>query len=178
MPQRFRVYDGSYPHFITSSIVYWIPVFSRDDYFQILADSLAYCVEHKGLAVHGYVIMPNHFHLICSQADGAISAVIRDMKSFTSRSIAAKLFQDGRKTWLAAMSSPRIARSAEAKVWKDEFHPEEVRTERFFLQKLEYMHNNPVRAGYVDDPSEWKYSSAGFYYKQKEPIVQVAPLMW
>lgn len=161
MPQRFRVYEGAYPHFITSSVIYWTPIFTRDDYFRVLVDSLSYCVSEKGLLVHGYVIMPNHFHMMCSQSERELSAVICDIKSFTSRQIADKLEQDGRSSWLKAMSSSRLHRRAQVKVWQDEFHPEEVRTKRFFNQKLEYMHNNPVRAGFVDDPAEWKYSRQG-----------------
>ena len=103
MPQHFKVYDGTYPHFVTSTIVYWIPIFCRDDYFRVLADSLKYCVENKGLIVHGYVIMPNHFHAILSQVDGQLSDVIRDMKKHTAKIIADKLETDKRIIWLNAM---------------------------------------------------------------------------
>lgn len=178
MPQRFVIRDGAYPHFVTSSVVYWIPVFCRDDYFRILTDSLTFCVREKGLRIHAYVVMPNHFHLMCSQTDGEISEVIRRLKTFTSRQIADMLEQDGRSSWLAAMRSAGARRRAEVKVWQDEFHPEELRSERFFTQKLDYIHNNPVRAGYVDDPAEWKYSSAGFYYKGRESLVPIEPVMW
>jgi len=66
MPQHYKVYDQAYPHFITSTIIHWIPVFCRDEYFRVLADSLKFCVSNKGLLVHAYVIMPNHFHAILS----------------------------------------------------------------------------------------------------------------
>ena len=48
-------------------------------------------------------------------------------------------------------------------VWQEGSHPEMVGNEEMFLQKLEYIHNNPVRRGYVDDSVHWRYSSAGDY---------------
>ncbi len=91
MRQHYRIHEPACPYFITRSIVYWIPVFCRDDYCRALADSLTYCATNRGLRVHGYVIMPNHFHLVSSQEDGELSAVVRDIKKWTSREIARKL---------------------------------------------------------------------------------------
>lgn len=177
MPQHFRVYDGNYPHFVTCTITHWIGVFCRDDYFRVLVDSLNYCCMHKGLMVHGYVLMPSHFHMAASQADGDISGVMRDIKRYTSMEIARKLQVDGRASWFAAMRNAGKA-SGSVQVWTEAFHPEEVRTRKFFEQKLTYMHENPLRAGYVVDPSEWRYSSAGFYYREAESPVSVTPLEW
>jgi len=64
------------------------------------------------------------------------------------------------------------------RVWDAAFHPEQIYSEAFFKQKLDYLHNNPVRAGFVTDPCEWKYSSAGFYYADKEPIVPITVPEW
>ncbi len=177
MPQRFKVYDGAYPHFITITVTDWLPIFNRDDYFRIIADSLTYCSQSKGLIVHGYVLMPNHFHLTASQDEGRISDVIRDMKGYTSRLLAPKLQADGRILWLDAFREAD-PRRAIIKVWQDEFHPEQVHTQPFFRQKLEYMHNNPVRAGFVEDPCAWKYSSAGYYYLQQTSPIPVQPIEW
>lgn len=177
MPQHFKVYDGAYPHFVTSTIVFWIPVFCRDDYFRVLTDSLGHCVEHKGLVVHGYVVMPNHFHAVLSQSEGRLSDVIRDMKKHTAKAIAAKLEADGRITWLNAMRRA-AGHEGGVRVWDEAFHPEQVYSEQFCRQKLDYMHNNPVRAGYVSDPSEWTYSSAGLYYRDDESAVPVAAIEW
>ena len=177
LPQHFRVYDGAYPHFVTSTVVHWIPVFCRDDYFRVLVDSLRYCVEHKGLLVHGYVVMPNHFHAVLSQTEGRVSDVMRDMKKHTAKAIAAKLETDGRLTWLNAMRRA-AGREGGVRVWDEAFHPEQVHSEPFFRGKLEYMHKNPVRAGYVVDPCEWRYSSAAAYYRDEEPIVPITGIEW
>jgi putative transposase len=58
------------------------------------------------------------------------------------------------------------------------FHPEEVRTQTFFEQKLNYIHQNPIRAGFVEEAVHWKYSSAGFYYADKQSPVPVTPVQW
>lgn len=177
MPQHFRVFEGFRPHFITSAIVHWMSVFSREDYFRILADSLKYCSECKGLQIHGYVIMPTYFHALFSQLEGKLSDVIRDMKKHTSKEIARKLSEDGRELWLSAMERAAGNRDG-ITAWQEAFHPEQVHTESFFNQKLDYIHNNPVRAGYIDDPCDWKYSSAGFYHRETESVVPITPVLW
>ncbi|MEN6520289.1 MAG: transposase [Armatimonadota bacterium] len=177
MSQRYRIHEREYPYFITSTIVYWLPVFSKNEYFQVLEDSLVYCSQKKGLNIHAYVLMPNHFHLICSQENGALSRVIADLKGFTSRKIIKMMHTDGRDVWIRAMRSAG-GKQADYKFWQDEFHPEQVYSQKFFDQKLKYIHENPLRAGYVDDPSDWKHSSAKFYYQEVDPEIAIAPLTW
>mgnify|MGYP001198119836 CR=1 FL=1 len=145
----------------------------RLHYFQILTASLEFCAEQKGLQVYAYVIMPNHFHLICSQVNGKLSAVIGDMKQYTSGEIARKLEEDGRLTWLSAMRGA-AGKSGAVKVWDEGCHPEQVHSRPFFNQKADYIHNNPVRAGFVADPCAWKYSSAAAYYGYGQSVVPLA----
>lgn len=177
MPQRFKVYDGSYPHFITSATIHWIPVFRRDDYYRVLVDNLNHCVEYKGLLVHGYVLMPDHFHLISTQADGNLSQLIGNFKGFTAHQIIPKIRQDGRSSWIRAMEHAGDTPTS-AKLWQDGFHPQQIHSQPFFEQKLRYIHENPLRAGFVQDPCHWKYSSAGFYYQQTESVIPIALLEW
>jgi putative transposase len=177
MSDKFRIHEQNHAYFITNVIVHWIPVFCREDYFRILVDSLTYCSEHKGLDLHGYVIMPNHFHMIGSQEDGRLSDALRDMKKHTSKQIAALIQADGRTSWLAAMRHASDEPGG-VRVWDETFHPEQVYSREFFEQKLDYIHNNPVRAGFVADPSAWKYSSAGFYYHDTASLVPLKPIPW
>lgn len=176
MQERYRVYEGHYPHFITNTVHYWIPLFCRDDYFQVLVDSLRYCTEQKGLVLHGYVLMPNHFHALSSQTDGRLPDVVRDLKRHTSTVIAAKLEEDCRITWLRALRN--AGGGEKVSVWIAQYHPIQVHSLEFLQQKLEYMHQNPVRAGFVERAEDWKYSSAGFYLRDWEPQVPVVPLEW
>ena len=177
MSERFRIHEPALPHFITNTISYWIPVFCRDDYFRILTDSLTYCVENKGLRIHAYVIMPNHSHAICSHPDGKLSDVIRDLKKHTSKAISAKLKEDGRNMWLKAMNRAS-GESDGFRVWDEAFHPEQIYSKEFCQQKMDYIHNNPVRAGFVTDFCAWKYSSAGYLHEGLDSVVPIVSLDW
>ncbi|HPP76259.1 MAG TPA: transposase [Armatimonadota bacterium] len=177
MSQSYRVAEAGYPYFITSTVLHWISIFSRDDYFKVLVDSFNYCIKNKGLIVHAYVLMPNHFHAVLTQSEGKLSDVVRDMKRHTAKTVGLKLEPDGRLMWLRSFHN--AAKTPDGiKLWKDEFHPEQIYSQKFFEQKVDYIHNNPVRAGYVVDPCYWKYSSAGFYYKQEPSVIDVTPIMW
>ena len=59
------------------------------------------------------------------------------------------------------------------KIWQDEFHPKAIYTQEFLLQKMEYMHNNPVRKGLVLKPEYWRYSSARTYLNGEENDVNI-----
>jgi len=67
---------------------------------------------------------------------------------------------------------------AGTRVWDETFHPEQIYTEQFFKQKLDYMHDDPVRAGSVDDPCDWRHSSARFYYRELPSAVPITPILW
>jgi REP element-mobilizing transposase RayT len=54
-------------------------------------------------------------------------------------------------------------RGNEVQVWREGYHPEAIFTQKFFRQKLDYLHDNPVRKGFVDTPEHWLYSSARQY---------------
>lgn len=101
-----------------------------------------------------------------------LSSVIGDMKQFTSNQIAKKLKADGRMNWFAAMKRA-AGKDGSVRVWDEAFHPEQIHSHAFLKQKTDYIHNNPVRAGYVNDPCEWRYSSAALYHRDGESIIPV-----
>ena len=71
MANRFKVVTGGpYPHFITTTVVRWLPVFVSEAYFDIVINNLQYLREHRGLLIHAYVIMPTHLHGIIILLDG------------------------------------------------------------------------------------------------------------
>ena len=177
LPQHYKVHDQHYAHFVTSTVVHWIPVFCREDYFAVLVDSLKHCIDNRSLRIHAYVLMPNHFHLICSQAEGDLSGVMRDLKRFTSRQISTMLESDGRLTWLRAMRRSADG-EANTRVWDEAFHPVQLHSEKFFRQRFDYLHANPVRAGYVSNPCDWRYSSAAAYRADGESLIPLSPAEW
>lgn len=166
--RRYKIFeDGKIPHFITWTITAWLPIFISGKYCDIIAQSFDYCRAKKGLLVHGYVIMPTHVHAIVSANDGKdLSDILRDSRKFTSREIVNQLKEDGCMffDWILRDAARKDGRpEGSYKVWQAGFHPETLETEKFVLQKLEYMHNNPLRKGLIEKQEHWRYSSAGFY---------------
>jgi len=161
-------------HFITSTVVEWLPVFTSCACCDILVQSLQFCREYKGLQVHAWVIMPNHFHAVVSAPE--LSSVIADMKKFTARRILEQLKTEGRDWLLNQLSYFRAAhKSTEHQVWQEGVHPQAIVDDAMMLQKIEYLHNNPVRAGYVASPEHWRYSSAHEWLPGAIPVMACDP---
>ena len=163
MRSRYRIVENQAPIFLTSTIIEWLPVFTSAAYCEILCKALGYCRENKGLKLYAYVIMDNHFHLIASAPD--LSGTIRDLKSFTAKEINARLKNDGKGWLLNQFAYFRKAYKEESRlqIWQEGFHPQVILTDDMFVQKAEYIHNNPVRRGLVDMPEHWVYSSASWF---------------
>ncbi|PAU93545.1 transposase [Aliifodinibius salipaludis] len=162
----WKIHSDTKYYFCTTSITCWYPVFTEIEYFTIIIDSLAYCQNNKGLALHGYVIMLNHLHLIIS-ANGSISIpdIIRDFKRYTSSEISSLLKTNNQKNALRIFKEAVIdsKNNQEYQVWQPSYHPIGLQTEHFFKQKLNYIHQNPVEKGYVNEPEHWRFSSAANY---------------
>jgi len=163
----YKITDQQGIHFVTATVVQWIDVFTRKDYKDIVIDSLKHCQREKGLCVYGWVIISNHLHMIVSCKEGFdLSNVLRDFKKFTSTQIVNAIEnnpKESRKNWLLWL----LKNKEEITFWQPGNHPEEIRTMDFFRQKLNYIHNNPVRAGIVDKEEEYLYSSARDFYNRK-----------
>ncbi len=156
--------DATY--FLTFSVVGWIDVFTRSRYCKVIVDSLAYCVENKQLDVYAYVIMPSHIHLVTRQLDSRLSETIRDFKSFTANQILKMIEEEqgeSRKDWLLHMFRyyARFKKqNRHYQFWQKTSHPIELINSEMIDQKVDYIHDNPVVAGYVTEPESWMYSSA------------------
>lgn len=84
MSRQYRFGDKTQLHFVTYATVGWIDLFTRNEYKQIITDSLQHCMQHKGLDVHAWCVMTNHIHLIISSGDKPLDAIIGDHKRHTS----------------------------------------------------------------------------------------------
>jgi len=110
--------------------------------------------------------MENHLHLIASAED--LSKEIGNFKSYSARRIIEILTEHKEHGLLQQLAyyKEKHQRDRAHQLWQDGNHPQEIRSAEMMRQKLEYMHNNPVRRGYVDDPAHWRYSSARDYAGQ------------
>lgn len=161
-------------YFVTSTVVDWIDIFTRPKYKHIILESLAYCQQKKGLKIYGWVLMSNHLHMIVSSAtEASVSDILRDFKKFTSKQIIAELetnSQESRSKWMldrfyfAGANDKKILKH---RFWQEGYHPELIYLHDFYMQKLNYIHNNPVRQEIVAQPEEYLYSSAVNYAGEK-----------
>ena len=172
MRSRYKVGEDNQPTFITSTIIEWIPVFTRKPYVDILLNSLSFCRQQKALQVFAYVIMDNHLHLLAAGPN--LSDTIRDFKRHTAREII-KLAEADQKYWLLQQFKfyrERHKTGSDYQVWQEGFHPQEIMGEEMLSQKLEYIHGNPVRAGWVERPEDWLYTSARNYLEM-EAVLEI-----
>jgi putative transposase len=173
---RYQVI-GSQPHFMTCSTVEWMPIFSNPQLAAILLDSLRFLQDQERLTLHSYVIMENHIHLSASAEN--LSKQIGHFKSFTARSIVDWLQSNTPKSyWLKRLAIAKLAHKTGQRyqVWQEGSHPQVITSEDMLRQKIEYIHNNPVKRGYVDDPAHWRYSSYRDY--RGESGLLAVRLLW
>ncbi|MEQ8807545.1 MAG: transposase [Imperialibacter sp.] len=157
--------DQHNPYFLTCTVIEWIDLFTRRDYKDAIVDSLNHCVAEKHLTIYAWVIMSNHIHLVgrCD-SPGRMSNFLRDFKKFTSKKFIEIIEEipESRKTWLLdkfSFEAKRSRRAEKYKVWQDDNHPIDL-TSIDAMQKVDYIHMNPVRAGLVSSPEHYLYSSA------------------
>ena len=183
-PGSHRITDQFATYFLTFTIVGWIDVFTRRQCCQIIIDSLTYCQQHKGLILYGYVIMGSHLHLLARAAEGSngLSALVRDFKTFTSKAILAWMkdnCKESRRHWMEVVfryHAKYNSNNQAHQVWIQDSYPILCESEKFLRQKLNYIHNNPVKAGIVDRPEDYRYSSARNYLLRKDAVMDVTLL--
>jgi putative transposase len=152
-------------YFLTLTVVQWIDLFSRKRNQDIIIESLAYCIETKGLCIYSWVIMSNHIHLIVRSENKNLSGTIRDMKKHTSKKLYESIqqFTESRQGWMLWLFKNSARQSNEHKnfqIWQSGNHAELLESKNFYEQKLNYIHQNPVRAGIVNESQEYRLSSA------------------
>ncbi len=167
--------DQYVPSFCTITVLDWLPVLIASRYIDPIIESLSFSRQNKGLHIFGFVIMPNHLHLIC-YAGECLHTIMRDFKRFTSRALHDRLKEDGRQSilhWLKSATQQARRSRGESGLWQDGFHPQAVSSREVFAQKLNYLHENPVRKGLVRRPEHWWYSSASCYCGREDVCLEV-----
>jgi len=174
MTNSYRVFtDQHYAYFVTWTIVEWLHLFDKEPYRRIVLDALHYLQTDKRTQLNAYVVMPSHIHAILwPEIEINLSDVTRDFKRFTSRQISKEANRQNAEDIIDAFKNARVENRAQDvstyQVWQEGSHPEAIFTEIFALQKMDYIHMNPVRAGLVETATEWPYSSARAYMLGEE----------
>jgi len=175
MRSIYKIHDQEGVYFITSTVVEWIPIFTSKPYFDILISSIQYCQEHFDLAIFAWVILENHFHMVCAAPES--SKVIQSLKRHTAKILIQRLEED-RKKWildLLTFYKKRHKTGSEHQFGQEGVHPQQISSIEILNQKIEYVHFNPVKRGYVTEPEHWIYSSA-CDHSGKKGIVEIKPL--
>jgi putative transposase len=160
---RYVITEPDKPHFLTCTVMEWLPVFTRPETVQIVLDCWRYQREHQGLRLYGYVVLENHLHFV-AQAN-RLDKCVSSFKSYTARRIIDYLKTHQVKPLLTRLSFSKRAHKIdrEYQFWQEGVHAELIFSEAMMKEKLEYIHANPVKRGYVDLPEHWCYSSARNY---------------
>lgn len=151
-----------YPQFFTVTCLEWKKLLQADKYKDIVAESLRFLVKEERIILYGFVIMSNHLHLVWQMRAGHKRPdVQRDFLKFTAQQIKAELKQHH-----PAVLEQFLVKAADRRYQFWERNPLSVDlwTEKVLLQKLIYLHQNPVRAGLCQWPEQYRYSSASFYH--------------
>jgi putative transposase len=172
MRSRYRIHHPDRAHFVTCTVVEWLPVFTSSACCDIVVRSLEYCREHKALKIYAWVVLDNHFHAVLGAPD--LSAVLRDLKSFTAREILKQLPKEGRQWLLNLLQYYKGAHKPNPfQIWQEGSHPQVITDDAMMLQKLDYLHHNPVKRGWVVAPEHWYYSSAHEWLGGAQPLLRV-----
>ena len=163
---RYSITEVDSPHFLTCTIIGWTPVFTRPDTVQIILDSFTHLRQAHALKLYGYVILENHLHWIGQSAD--LPRDLARFKSYTAKRLV-NYFEEHCVTRVLeqfAYLKKRHKRDSKHQVWQEDSHPQLIQDAAVLRNKLEYIHDNPVKRGYVDEPVHWRYSSARNYAGQ------------
>jgi putative transposase len=162
---RYKFGEASAPHFLTCTVVGWLPVFTRTETVQILFDSWKFLQDQNRMELLGYVVLENHVHFIASAEN--LAKEVGDFKSYTARRIIDYLTERHVRTLLDGLEYHKVQHKGDRQfqLWQEGSHSKVIESEAMMRQKLEYIHDNPVKRGYVSDPTHWRYSSARNYAK-------------
>lgn len=163
----YKILDTGFPYFMSSTFVEGFPLFADPTIAQIVLDSLTFLQNRREVTLYAYVLMENHFHIIAQSDD--LSEKMRRFKSYTARETIDIFTGRKRSRYLKQLASAKLRHKIEStyQVWQESFHPKQVSSNNIMIQKLNYIHYNPVKRGYVDRPEDWRYSSARNYAGMK-----------
>ena len=163
-----RTYGAHHLHFITCSCYQRLPLLNsskdRDCFLKILEQTR----QRYRFVVVGYVVMPEHVHLLLTEPEvGSPSTVMQVVKQRTAQALLPKRkHRDPRQPELFAEETRRA-------FWQARFYDFNVWTTKKRIEKLRYMHRNPVKGGLVDTPEQWGWSSYRFYLLDEPGVVKV-----
>jgi putative transposase len=168
----FRISRDRPAYYLTSVAHNRLPVFQTNALKQIVCNAYQEARASAGIQIFAYVIMPDHTHLITDNAR-EISDVLRYLNGISAKRVIDHLKENGHESSLSKLRIQERGGGHKHSVYQH--HPNALRItgEDALMQKVNYIHLNPVRAGIVDLPDEYKYSSARQWHRrhiEDEPL--------
>jgi putative transposase len=163
-------------YFVTTTVVEHAHVFTENTYCDLLINNIKHYQEIYHFLILGYVIMPSHFHWILKTEPrfGTLSDIMRDIKKYSAWDIMDELEKRNETKLLSLFFSlAEGCKNQKRKFWESRFDDEVLRNQKMFYVKLNYVHNNPVKAGLVRKPEDYKYSSARNYIMDDHSVIFV-----
>jgi REP element-mobilizing transposase RayT len=176
----FKFIEGVFAYYVTFTVVDWLPIFINPEPTKIINDCLRFCISTKFLRVYAYVIMPNHLHMVVFDArfdNTRLQKTLAEFRKFTGHKLADYVDNN------LAASLSRVIRSnslndRSRQVWIPGWHAEGLASEGFLNQKVDYIHQNPFRKGYVRVPEHWQHSSAGFWINGEAGEIPISMVIY
>lgn len=159
MPQGLkRLHQSGQSHFVTFSCYHRLPKLANPAACQVFLEALELARKRFAIRIYGYVLMPEHVHLLLSEAESAtLASALRSVKIATAKQIRAQSSASGD-------GDP---------FWQARYYDRNIRDYREFVVKLRYLHRNPVKRGLCQSPEQWPWSSFQHYLTGEPGIVQI-----
>ena len=171
-----RRYGQRHLHFITCSCYRRLPLFASSRAKNLFVKILGEVRDRYGFALARYVVMPNHIHLLIGEPSiGTSSTVLQVLKQRVSR----RLRRKPRRTASSQQMKLPFPDSPESlpRFWQYRFYDFNVWSQTKFVEKLHYMHMNPLKRKLVTHPRDWPWSSFSFYQKKEPGLIRIDPLL-
>jgi putative transposase len=175
MPKGLKRYYGlGHLHFVTFSCYRRLPLLRTNKARNVFVYALGKMRERYGFLLVGYVVMPEHVHLLISESPKATpSTILQALKQRVSRDLRKTIHRVPPGQLALAFSA---AGNQLPHFWQPRFYDFNVHSARKRREKLDYMHANPVKRALVKDPSAWTWGSASFYAKGIPGPVPIDPV--
>ena len=177
-----RYHESGQSHFITFSCYHRKPKFADNGLYDLFPVRLEAMRRQFQMRIYGYVVMPEHVHLLVSEPEqGTLAEAMHYLKlSFSKRAKSLTGAQVSVQTKDAnpsagsgqALGHPQQNFEYEP-FWQKRYYDRNVRSVREFGIKLRYLHRNPVKRGLVRDPGDWKWSSFRHYAFREMGVVEI-----
>ena len=180
--ERYRIREDGSLYFLTFAVVDWLPVFVSDAACRIITESLTFCHKKKDLRINAYVIMPTHLHAVLFSADSrgtTLKSCLTEMRKFTGHQLCDYCARH-MPACFSQVFREKSGPERERRFWQERTHPEVIETESFWKTKVDYLHDNPCRKGFVTRPEHWRFSSAAYWQSdgRGESEVPLSAIDW